>query len=265
MCMGTVRKVGSAAGVINPWLGAAIGLGSAYLGKRASDRQASAISDASQQAYEAQMAMAKPFTEMATYALPRLKSAIDTYIAPNAGKESQTLKSAHKLNVGDINKSTSRSLESAKRYWTATGNTGRARGEILRAEASGTEAMNKENLNYATSQDEYKTNSENRLINSLSSLAGIGSTGLSTSTNAISTLNSGRINAALTKASGTTGMAEDIGSIGGAILGDYLGTRQFNKLMKLVSAGAAKNTGAAKNASNSIMAQWKKARSGGYF
>jgi hypothetical protein len=214
-------------------IGAATALYSAVAGKKSADKQADAIKQSAQTERDAQIELARPYSEAASFALPKMRSILMSQIAPTIGKENPYLASAHKLNTGNILRSKQGMLETSKRFWGASGNSGRGRGEALRIEQNATDAENQENLAYGETQQNYKDANTNRFLQGLTSLAGYGTMGLQTASRGIATAADGEMAAANIRGAGRQSFFGDIGLLAGIPIGDYLAEQDWARMRSL--------------------------------
>jgi hypothetical protein len=220
-------------------IGAATSIWSAIQGKKSADKQADAIKQSAQTERDAQLELAKPYSEAASFALPKMRSILMSQIAPTIGKENPYLASAHKLNTGNILRSKQGMLETSKRFWGASGNSGRGRGEALRIEQNATDAENQENLAYGETQQNYKDANTNRFLQGLTSLAGYGTMGLQTASRGIATAADGEMVAANIRGAGRQSFFGDIGSLAGIPIGQYLAEQDWAQMTKADKSGDA--------------------------
>lgn len=210
--------------------GAAMGLRGASAQNKAAQAQAEAMERASMRNAELQRELAAPYLEQAKFALPKLRESIMSLLAPQAGKDDPFIAAQHKTNLSGIDKEADKATASSARLWGSTGNTGRGRGEALRIGQSALDAKNRENLSYGLTQKNVRDNSTSRFIQSLSGLAGLGSTGLTPAMNAASSQMQGEIGAAGIRADATNDIWGDLS----AMFGDYVGRRDADKQNALI-------------------------------
>jgi hypothetical protein len=137
-------------------------------------------------------ALAAPYTQAGTAALPALSRLIGTYLQPRVGKESALLRTQHALSLQGITKGQRSALARSRLYWGGTGNVGRGRGEALRIGQAGTEATNLENLQYGLGQEQFKRQGVTDYLNALMGQAGLGLQGANIAVGGIQTRAAGQ-------------------------------------------------------------------------
>jgi len=219
-------------------IAAAIGLGGSLLGasaaKKAARQQAEAIRAAAQMEDTRIRELTAPYLENYKWASGQTKNAVTNLLMPQVNKESDILRGQHEQSVSDIAKQKRLALGKSSLFWGRTGNTGKARGEELQIGQMATEATNRENLGYGARQESYKDANLNRLMNVLSGASAQGASGLGYAVSGARSQTDALTNAASVESAGKQDLAMGLGSLGGALVGDYLGSLEQKRLAKLL-------------------------------
>lgn len=226
-----------------PW-GAILGVGGSIFGasaaKKAAAESAAAIRYAADKEDARVRELTAPSVEAQKYALPALQKTIQTQLAPEVGTENPYLKTGHKQNLVDIERGRNQALAKSKMFWGKAGGSGQAREEALNIDIGTTEATNRENLGYGTAQQGYKDNKLMSFMSALQGLAGTGSSGVNQAVAGAGSVANAYDAAASTEAAGKTGFAQDIASLGGLGLNDWMNSREYKRLEKILGKTSAK-------------------------
>lgn len=219
--------------------GPVLGLLGARREKKATQRLAEAIERASQLGARTMEKIAAPWTEAGRYALPQFKGALETFLAPRAGKPSPWIGAERERAVTEIGRGEQRALGRSRLFWR--GQRGRGRGEELRIRRGATEARSEVGLRYGRAQEEFGQTATSRYMSALGLLGQMGAAAIQPAMAGAQTLVSGAISGAQTRAGGETGWAGDIAQAGGLLLGRYEAKREAEKYRKQLSDMFAKN------------------------
>jgi len=207
------------------------GLGSIWSGiqqqKTAKD-MAAAIRYATDRQFAQTEELTRPWIEQAKFALPRLRTAILSQLAPEVGQENPYLRTAHETNVQGIERGTRSALAESARYWGRTGNVSKARGERLQIERGGQETTSAENLRYGSTQKSYKDTRLDRYMAALGQSAGVGTSALGPALRGIEAGAGGAVSAAQVGAGASSDLYGDLGDVFGSLIGDWM-DRQAEK------------------------------------
>jgi len=212
------------------------GIVSGLVENSSAKKNANAVSNAANTAASQFNTLAAPYLEQTAYALPKMRQMVSQWGA-KVGQESPLIKASHVKSETAIGRDTNRSLAASARMWTATGNSGRGRGEQLRISRMGDEAKSNENLAYGNAQEAYKDQNASRYMAGLSSIANSGVLGTSLATNAIGTTQQAANTAAGLKSAGTNALWGDIAAGAGTVYGEWQAEQQAKRdaeLMKII-------------------------------
>ena len=224
-------------------LGFAGDLFGASQAKKAAAKQAEAIRLAASKRSSKLQELAKPWLEQADFAMPKMQSLIESILAPRADKESPLLAGAHTLNVGRIKEDTQGAISDTSRFWSALGNTGRARGEELRIKRAGTRALNEESLGYGEKQQAHKDAGTSRLWQALLGTAEMGARGMAPAMSAADAEYEGAVGAANIRKQGTSDFWSDLGTGIGDFQGTIQGTKDRKDWLSMLGPKSGKTEG----------------------
>ncbi len=215
-------------------IGAGMGLLGASSAAKAAKAQADAIRDAARMGYQGMMELAKPGLDTLKVALPALRNTVFGALGSRVGQKNPYLKAAHEQNISEIGKQEESEIASSERFFGASGNVGRARGEKLRARRAATTARNKENIGYGVAETDYENDSLTRYLGGLNMLTNTGMFGVNTAAGGINTMTGGMMNAANVAGAGRQDMASGISQVGGSIFGASEARREQELYRKML-------------------------------
>ena len=225
-------------------IAAAIGLGGSLIGasaaKKAAARQAEAMLKAAAMEDQRIRELTAPYLENYKWASGLTKETVGKVLMPQLGKESDILKGQQEQSLSDIAKQKRLALGKSALFWGRTGNQGKARGEELQIGQLATDATNRAKLSYGASQESYKDQTTARLMQALGGAAATGAHGLGVAAQGARDVASTTMDAARVRSQGTQDFAQGLGGLGGALVGDWLGQREQDRLAKLLGLAKTK-------------------------
>jgi hypothetical protein len=222
-------------GWLDKALGPVLGFGGALLSSQKAADSGKEMADVMRANASRLSDMAQPYVEQGAWALPRLQGYAST-LEGLAGKESPLLRGKYLESLKGIDENEKAAEADASAYFGAAGNSGRARGEKLRARQSALQAKNLAGLSYGAAQEDYKQASRDRYGNALGSLLQAGGMGLGTAQNALGMSNQ----AAGARADAQQGFYGDLASLIGTGVGQYNDAQRWRDWMRLNPNGTAK-------------------------
>lgn len=221
---------------------AAIGLAGSIFGSnqaaKAAQAQAKAIKYATKTEDKRIRELTQPYLDQAKWAMPQIQNVITNQLAPKIGKDSDTIKGSSDLSLANIERNKNKALASSGMFWNKSGNLGKARGEALQIDQMATDATNRLNLDTTVAQDNYKNNNILTFLNALNGQVSTGQNALGGAISGAGSVASGNIAAANAAAAGRISQAEDIATLGGTFVGDWLGQRENDRLAKILGTNS---------------------------
>lgn len=150
------------------WLGPIMSL----IGLGGANSAAKKEQQATNKAADFEMSLAQPKLDAQKWALPMMQKSIMRLFGGDVNKDSATLRGAHTLNTNSIDRQGALAQQESSNAWAGI-NPRRGAGEAFRIGMGLTDAKNKENLGYATGQQDYRDSRTSRFMSMLTGYSGL--------------------------------------------------------------------------------------------